>query len=241
MIETMTQRSITAAARLLCARRLDARIEGIEHLPRRGPVLIAARHVHHLYDGCVLLSAVPRATHLLVALDWAADRRTRLLMERACAMARWPIVLRAERLQSGTSVYRPEEAGSYLRRAVRDSVALLRGGGALVVFPEAYPAIDPVPGPRTSEDDFLPFRPGFIGLADLAQRDGHTRVPIIPAGLDYRPGPRWQVTLRFGAPLFVAGRVVRASVARRIEEQVRALSAAPRVQERRITEEVGVG
>ena len=35
-------------------------VEGLEHVPGSGPVLIAARHFHHLYDGCVLMKAVPR-------------------------------------------------------------------------------------------------------------------------------------------------------------------------------------
>jgi 1-acyl-sn-glycerol-3-phosphate acyltransferase len=215
---------LRAGARVIAARRLDLRVEGWEHLPRRGPLLIASRHYHHLYDGCLLLGVVPRPLHLLVALDWVARRRDRRLMEWACRTAQWPVVLRTERLHAGNSAYGPTDAGRYLRHAVHDAVALLRAGRALAVFPEAYPTVDPHATPKASGDAFLPFRPGFIRLVEMAQRDGRTCVPIVPAGLVYRPGPRWEATLRFTAPLYVAGRADRAAVVRLVEEQVRLLS-----------------
>lgn len=229
MMEVMAQRTLRWWSRLAVARRLDVQVEGLEHLPREGALLIACRHVHHLYDGCLLLSAVPRPLHILVALDWVGDRRTRLLMEWACGTARWPVVLRAERLQPAAEqrgrAYSPEEVGGYVLRAARAAVGLLRAGEGLVIFPEAYPAIDPHASPRAGDDDFLPFRPGFIRLAEMAQRDGRTRVAIVPAGLAYRRGPRWRATLRFAAPLYVENRADRPRVAQAVEERVRRLSA----------------
>ena len=45
---------------------------GLEHnLPTDGPVLLVARHYHHLFDGVVLLASMPRPIHILVTLDWA--------------------------------------------------------------------------------------------------------------------------------------------------------------------------
>ena len=105
---------LRAGAQALAARRLDLRVEGLEHLPRRGPLLIASRHYHHLYDGCALLAVAPRPLHLLVALDWVTTRRDRRLMEWACRMVQWPAVLRAERLQPGASAYAAADAGRYL-------------------------------------------------------------------------------------------------------------------------------
>jgi putative membrane protein len=225
---------LRAGAQALAARRLDLRVEGLEHLPRRGPLLIASRHDHHLYDGCLLLAVVPRPLHLLVALDWVATQRARTVMEWACRTAQWPVVLRTERLQPGTSAYAAADAGRYLRRAVRDAVALLRAGRALAIFPQAYPTVDPHAPPQASGDAFLPFRPGVIRIVEMAQRDGCTRVPIVPAGLSYWPGQTdfgqadaghaWEATLRFAAPLYVAGRGDRADVLRAVEAQVRLLS-----------------
>ena len=230
MMERMAQRSLHAGARVLTARRLEVEVQGLHHLPPTGPLLIAARHVHHLYDGCVLLAAAPRPLHLLVALDWAETRRTRRLMEWACATARWPVILRPERLRAPhvRSAYRPEESVGYLRRATHGAVALLCTGHALVVFPEAYPNVDPVFTPKPNDEAFLPFRPGFVRLVARAQRDGHTCVPIVPAGLTYRRGQRWRVRLRFGPPLLLAAgtdRADRVALVREVEAQVRVLSA----------------
>ena len=223
-LELGAEWSLRAGAKALAARRLDLRVEGLDHLPRSGPLLIASRHYHHLYDGCALLAAVPRPIHLLVALDWTTGPRGRRCMEWACATARWPVVLRAERLARGqASAYDVDEAARYLRRAVRDSVALLRAGRALVVFPEGYPTIDPHSSPKRG-DQFLPFRPGFAAIAEATQRDGHTRVPIVPAGLSYRAGAHWGVTLRFGAPLYLGAYADRACLLHAVEERVRQLS-----------------
>jgi putative membrane protein len=215
-----------AGAQALAARRLDLWVEGVEHLPRQGPLLIASRHAHHLYDGCMLLAVVPRPLHLLVALDWVATRRDRRVMEWACHTAQWPVVLRAERLQPrGHSAYGGADAGRYLRHAVRDAVTLLRAGRALAIFPEAYPTVDPHAPPQAG-DAVRPFRSGFIRIVEMAQRDGRTRVPIVPAGVSYRPGRRWQATLRFAPQLSVDGRAERARVVQAVEEQVRLLSTA---------------
>src|SRR5579875_52933 len=108
---------LRAGAQAIAVRRLDLHVEGLEHLPHKGPLLIASRHYHHLYDGCILLAVAPRPLHLLVALDWVTTRRDRGLMEWACRTARWPVVLRAERLQAGGSAYDAADAGRYLRRA----------------------------------------------------------------------------------------------------------------------------
>jgi putative membrane protein len=227
MIEDMSQRSLRLGARLIGARNLRVRIEGIEHLPRTGPALLASRHAHHLYDGCLLLGSLPRPVHLLVALDWVASPRGRQVMEKACALARWPVVLRSERLQpapAAASAYAAAEAGRYLRHAVRDALALLREGRILAVFPEAYPNIDPRATPKADREAFLPFRSGVIRLAEMAQRQGGDPVPIVPAGLSYQPGRRWQVTLRFGAPVLITSRANRSRVLDAVEAAVRQLS-----------------
>jgi len=226
---------IRVGAGFLSARRLDVTVQGRANLPETGPVLIVARHFHHLYDGAILLSALPRPAHLVVALDWARGRWVRRGMEWACAAARWPVVLRADgpALLDGTSAYRPTDTGRYLRRALHDATTLLRAGRMLVIFPEAYPNVDPDVMVKRREDDFLPFRPGYLTLADLAQRDRRTRVAIVPAGFVYtytrarRGGSarEWRVTLRLGTPRYLDARADHATLARAIEDDVHALSA----------------
>jgi putative membrane protein len=215
-----------ALCRAIMARYLDLRVQGLHHLPRAGPLLIACRHYHHFDDGCILLAVAPRPLHLLVALDWVCGRARRRLLEWALGLVRWPVVLRTERLERepGQSAYRAEEAGRYLRRATCDAIGLLREGRILVVFPEAYPNVDSSFTLKANGDDFLPFRPGFIKLTHLAEQDGRTRVPIVPAGLFYRRSRRWHVTLRFGPPLFPEAWPDRCGLLRTVEEQVRLLS-----------------
>jgi 1-acyl-sn-glycerol-3-phosphate acyltransferase len=184
----------------LAMRRADVRVEGLGHLPATGPAVIAARHFHHFYDGCALLAVVPRPLHVVVALDWVQNPAGRQVMERACQAAGWPAVDRPEAFN------RPGEPAdgargttdpARLRAATRESVRLLRAGKLLLVFPEGFPNVDPGYTPKTTDDAFLPFRRGFLRFVAYAERDGRTRVPIVPVGLEYRRGARWHLTMRF--------------------------------------------
>ena len=237
-LPAMAWRSLHLMCRGALARHVELRVEGLEHIPASGPVVIAARHFHHLYDGCAIGTTVPRHVHILVAMDWIRRPVGRRLMERACRAARFPVVMRPN------GVNRPAksdddparraqyeaEASRALRRAAADAVGLLRTGHVLVVFPEGYPNVDPGYTPKTDDAAFLPFAPGFARLVALAQRDGRTRVPVVPTGLHYTRGPRWRLTLRYGRPCFLeAGKEREAfdRFVREVEERVRALSAAP--------------
>ncbi len=223
--------SVRKGSALLARRHVTFQVEGREHLPEQGPVLLVARHFHHLYDGCVLLNTVPRPLHILIGLDWIPSRRLRWLMERACGLVQWPIVLRDEGVKHATttthSAYRTRDILPYLRRAVTLTVQLLRQGDVLVIFPEAYPNIDPHMTLKNDETKFLPFRSGFARLIEMAERDGRTRVTVVPAGLDYhsQQDGRWQVTLRFGSPLFRADFPDAAAFQQTVEQRVRTLSA----------------
>ena len=249
---------IRFGAWLVVRRVITVRVEGLERVPRDEPILFAARHFHHLYDGALLLVVVPRPVHIIVALDWVRGRPLRLVMEFICGVARWPVVLRGgqpsppaplpasgegndadsrvvedqEGAVGARSAYDVTERGGYARRALRDTARLLREDHTVVIFPEGYPNVDPGYSPKAAhgDDAFLPFQPGFIHLAELAQRDRRTRVAIVPTGLVYRRldsdsrGHAWAVTLRFGAPIYVTSRTDRDHILRAVEEQVRVLS-----------------
>ncbi len=222
--------AVRAGSGLLMGRRVTCTIEGKEYVPGQGPVLIVARHVHHLYDGCALLRKVPRRLHLLVGLDWIERPLTRGAMELACRLVDWPVVLRTARLKhtASNSAYRADEGTGYLRRAVLLSIRLLRQGEALAIFPEAYPAFDPRTGPRGADQPFLPFQVGFARLVELAEADGQTSIAIVPAGLAYRRiGKRWHLTLRFGQPLFWRDFSSRAAFVQAVEHHVHTLSLIP--------------
>lgn len=212
-------------------RRLKFSVEGVEHIPPSGPVLIAARHFHYFYDGYMLVRSVPRRLHTIIALDWVRSRLLRRLIELGCFLVDWPVILRWEQVQTrvehGDRTSLRTEGRHYLRQVMQSGVSLLRSGEILVIFPEGYPNIDPHPTLKSDLTSFLPFRPGFVRLVELAERDGRTRVAMVPAGLTYtrERGSHWQATLRFGSPLYLAD-FARAEEAReRVEERVLALSS----------------
>lgn len=203
----------------------DARVEGIEHLPADGPVLLVARHVHHLLDGCLLWQTLPRPFRVLAAADWAATGAPAgRLLGWACRTMGWPTVLRAD-APTGPDGNR---ARAVLRAALDQSLAILRAGEVLLVFPEAYPAIDPNPTPKPDTDGWLPFRPGFAHLVRLAQRRDGLTVPVVPVGFAYQriAGDRWRVRARLGPPLLMEpGEATHAFVSR-VEAGVRARSGS---------------
>jgi 1-acyl-sn-glycerol-3-phosphate acyltransferase len=220
----IADRVIRGACRL-AARRIDLRVEGLEHLPATGPAIIAARHFHHFYDGCALVTVVPRPLKILVTLDWMKSAAGLRLMRGACQIANWPVVVRSDSQErhSGATAARRQ-----LLPATRACVDLLRAGQVVLVFPEGYPNIDPSFTPKTSDDAFLPFHPGFVRFAALAERDGITRVPIVPVGLAYQRSDRWRVTVRFGRPVTRLPDLNFRDQVSDIEEQVRHLSGLER-------------
>ena len=217
------------AIALWAGRNLRLRVEGAGNVPLEGPALIAARHYHHLYDGAALILGLHRMIHIFVALDWVKNERERKLMEWACDAARWPVALRAQQVpdgaRSGRGAYASEEVLRYVRRSLATAGELLREGRVVAVFPEGFPTIEPGERRTRADGELLAFAAGFTSIAQLAQRGGRPAVPIVPAGLEYhRAGAGYDVTLRFGEPLFFDGTLSREQAVRWIETRVRALS-----------------
>lgn len=204
-------------------------VKGLENIPPYGPVLLVARHYHHLYDGSILTTIVPRRTHILVALDWIQSKAIRRFMETFCWLAKWPVVLREERLEDtkNKSVYTLSESKRYMRSGIAMAVNLLRNGEALVIFPEAYPNVEPSTPPEQANDEFLPFKPGFAKIVEIAERGGKKQVVIIPTGFHYvyhADKKRWHVTIRFGEMLLREDFASSQAFVQEIERRVKALS-----------------
>jgi putative membrane protein len=235
IVHHMAHLTIHRIADLLTRRKVVSEVYGLDHIPEHGPVMIVARHFHHAYDGCILLQALPRHLHFLVALDWIQQRWLRAVMERACDLAHWPVILRKDNLtyhaNGRKSAYQTKEAMGYLRRAATLTVKLLRKGETVVIFPEAYPVIDPSTTHRSSSagteqpDDILPFRHGFAQLIKKAEQDGQTRVAIVPLGMYYnnRDG-RWHATLRIGEALTLQDLHDTTQLVQVVEQRVQELS-----------------
>jgi 1-acyl-sn-glycerol-3-phosphate acyltransferase len=160
--------------------RLDC--DGLLHVPRQGPVIIAANHISYFDPLC-----------LGVFVD-AAGRQVRFLAKSELFQRRllgW--VLRAA---GQIPVYRETRDAA---RSLVDAVAAMQEGAAVVIYPE---------GTTTRNPDFSPMRPKS-GVARLAALTG---APVVPVGIwgaqvlftrgqigPFRRGAR--VVLRAGPPL----------------------------------------
>lgn len=229
-LNQVTWLMMRAICLVFARRRIMLKVEGQEHIPSSGPVLIAARHFHYLFDGYILVRTVPRRLHVIVSLDWLQIQSLRLLIELACSLVDWPVVLRDTEMRRHTEekrwAYQPVEGRRYLRQLMQSAARLLRSGEVLVIFPEGHPNIDPHPTPKQDLEAFLPFQPGFVRMTELAERDRQTHVAIVPVGLAYHrvDKARWQATVRFGPPLFLRNFASPEEACRAAEERVRALS-----------------
>jgi hypothetical protein len=58
----------------------------------------------------------------------------------------------------------------------------------------------------------------------MAERDGRTKVAIVPAGLTYVENGRWHTTLRFGPAIFRDDYIDSAQLVQTIERRVHELS-----------------
>jgi putative membrane protein len=231
LLNRITGQIIRLGARALAAGQIKITAVGLEHIPENGPVLLIARHYHHLFDGVVLLLSIPRPLHILVTLDWATKRHVRRLMTLATRTARWPVVLRDHDLRASGDL--DISQGSALTRldiqhnqrtALRDAVALLAQGCLLVVFPEGYPNVDPHYTPKTKPEEILPFRSGFATIAAVAERRLGTRVPIVPTGFHYTKNRPWRARLNVGKAVYLEDFGSRQSLVRYMEQRVAELS-----------------
>jgi 1-acyl-sn-glycerol-3-phosphate acyltransferase len=160
--------------------RLDC--QGLLHVPRQGPVIVAANHISYFDPVC-----------LGTFVD-AAGRQARFLAKSELFDKRWLgwILRNAGQIP----VYREtRDAG----QALVEAVAAMRDGAAVVIYPE---------GTTTTNPDFSPMK-AKSGVARLAALTG---APVVPVGIwgaqvlfargkigPFRRGAR--VVLRAGPPL----------------------------------------
>lgn len=184
---------------LAYVRRLDA--IGVDRLPDEGPVILAARHYHNLFDGVGLIRHVKRPVHILVALDWVSGRFTRTVMEALNSLAGWPVTLRTEEFaapRGGRRAYHPQEVSGYQRRSFRECVELLGEERVVVVFPEGYPVIDPHARREPRDTVLAPFKSGFARLAVAASRRTGRPVRVVPVGIRCENKPSSRLVFVFG-------------------------------------------
>ena len=222
--EKIKHKAMVLIARILATGHLTTIASGTEHIPNHGPVILAARHYHHLFDGVALYLAVPRPLHIIVAIDWAANPLVRGLVEWLDRLARWPVVLRPEAIRANNSGFSNADVIRYRRTAFKNSVELLSDERVLVIFPEAYPNIDPHFTPKQSWREFLPFKEGFLTICRAAENRTRKPIPIVPVGLRYEEGKAMTAYISFGKPVIAGDFGSRTALLKEIEETVVQLS-----------------
>src|ERR1035437_9405 len=172
-------------------------IEGLSNIPSVGPLLICSNHVSN-FDPLVYAAILPRVLHALTKAE---------LYDNA--------VMRAFLLRCNCI---PVRRGSPDRLAVRGALAVLRSGGALLLFPEGHRAL---PG------GMLEFEPG---AGYLAVRSGAAVLPCAIWGTEQvlpkrRLVPRRaRLSVRVGEPFRPTGKD---SVATSSEIRARAAELLP--------------
>ena len=176
------------ARRLLRFAYRRVEVEGVEHVPATGPLLIVANHQHALVDSLALLDALPRPAGPLAKAP----------------LFRVPVIGRLLRGVGAVPVFRPQDAAENDGRGARANVeileacsARLRAGEALVLFPE---------GVSHAAPRLMPLRTGAARIA----LDAGVPVTVLPVGLVFEDGgPRRGTALvRFAPPLRVDGGAV---------------------------------
>jgi 1-acyl-sn-glycerol-3-phosphate acyltransferase len=154
------------------------RIEGREHVPRTGPVILAANHRSFLDSIFVPLAIGWRRVTFVAKAEYFEQRRTAWFFR---AVGQIPIQRRG---------------GSASDAALGAATAVLQQGRVFGIYPE---------GTRTRSG--LTHR-GHTGVARLARATGAPIVPIGLVGTDAAqptdaklPRPFRPVTIRFGAPI----------------------------------------
>jgi 1-acyl-sn-glycerol-3-phosphate acyltransferase len=155
-------RLIRAFVRALLAifyRRLD--VAGLEHLPARGPLLVAANHQNGLIDPMLLMAALPRPLRPLAK----------------SGLFRHPIIAPFLHLARALPVQRRQDAGSDMRGNAlmfREVSQALGRGEAILIFPE---------GVSQPEPTLMALRTGAARLLLEAAASGTPAITLLPVGL----------------------------------------------------------
>lgn len=156
-------------------------VQGAEHLPSHGPVLLAPTH-RSRWDALMLPHAAGRRVT-------GRDCRFMVSSDEMVGLQGWFL----HRL--GCFPVNPRKPAA---ASLRLAVELLQAGQQLVVFPE---------GRIEQSDQPLRLMPGLARLAALAEGQG-VSVPVVPVGIAYgHPQPRFgdRAALCFAEPLRLQG------------------------------------
>lgn len=161
-------------------------IEGLDNIPRTGPVILASNHLSFI-DSFVIPLAAPRQVSFLAKAEYFTGKGL-------------GGALRRELFEAIGAIPVDRDSARAAQESLEAQLAVLRAGGATGIYPE---------GTRSRDGRLYKGRTGAAWLALEAQ------CPIVPVGLIGTPeimpvgatlpkiGP---ITVRFGEPIQVAGR-----------------------------------
>ena len=180
-------RSIAGVALRWFYRRID--VVGLERLPRNAPLLLVCNHPNALVDAMLVAWAMPRRVVLTAKATLFGHRALATLLTWIGVV---PLVRRSDvesgQHQGGRDPQRNARAFGALR-------AVLRRGGAVVIFPE---------GISHDQPSLAPLKTGAARVA-LEARDeaGVGNLHIVPIGLtfEHKETPRTRVLVQIGEPI----------------------------------------
>ena len=171
----------------------SVKVEGAEHLPLKGPVVLCSNHISW-WDPVIVAITIPRPIHFMAKVE----------------LFRYPIF---GPLLRHIHAF-PVERGKPDLSAIRDSIAVLKDGKVLGIFPE---------GTRQRGKDTLGEMHSGAALVALK-----TDAPVVPVAIRGPYGFRKTVTIAYGKPLSLENKTGRLSYdmqqgTRAIEDAIRAL------------------
>ncbi|MFG0330130.1 MAG: 1-acyl-sn-glycerol-3-phosphate acyltransferase [Phycisphaerales bacterium] len=178
-------RLLWRAALLVFFRRIE--VEGVEHVPPSGPLMLVPNHPNAMVDPLVVLIHLDRPVTITAKSTFANMTILRPFM----------------RALHVVTFHRAQDKGEGVKTmGNRATLAVCRErlaeGAALCIFPE---------GQSHTDARLRPFKHGAASIAvDYVRRDGNPgRLQVVPVGLAFEEKDQWRssVVVRFGEPIDV--------------------------------------
>ncbi len=156
----------------------DIELTGAENVPSSGSLLVAVNHPNALVDSLIVAWLIPRRVTMTAKATLVENPLIALVFRMAGVVP----LRRAkdEKARDGAAVDRNRNDRSF-----REIVDVLKGGGAVLIFPE---------GKSNSEERLAPLKSGLARVALQARREGVKNLAILPLGLTFEdkaaPGSR---------------------------------------------------
>lgn len=180
-------RSVAGIALRWFYRRID--VVGLERLPRNAPLLLVCNHPNALVDAMLVAWAVPRRVVLTA-------KATLFKHPALATLLNWvgvvPLVRRSDIEKAAMQGAQDPQRNARAFGALR---AVLRRGGAVLIFPE---------GISHDHTALAPLKTGAARIALEARDEAHVgNLHIVPIGLTFerKDAPRTRVLVQIGEPI----------------------------------------